>query len=355
MADEQCIENRVKDFRLQRGWSQATLAQRAGISRPAVSAIEIQRLVPSVASALALAKVFGCSVEDLFGVAPASSDEHSWAWNAPSTSPTRVFCARVEERTLLYPAEPTALGVMEHDGVWAGDSLRLQSIVQPQETLVVACCDPAAGILASCYRRETPFRMLAFSRSSRQALELLKNRSIHAAGLHLSSHDDADGNAAAVAQVLGKGYTLLRLSVWREGLALAPDVAARSIRSVVAGKWTWVGREVGSGARQCLDELLEGRPAPRRIARDHRGVAEAVRNGWAQVGVCHQFSAEDAGLQFLSIRQEAFDLCFASNLRRDPRIEALVRVVQSADYRQILGELPGFDVSTTGEQRVVES
>ena len=51
---------------LARQWSQADLAQRAGISRAAVSAIEGERLSPSVATALALAAVFECSVEELF-------------------------------------------------------------------------------------------------------------------------------------------------------------------------------------------------------------------------------------------------------------------------------------------------
>jgi DNA-binding XRE family transcriptional regulator len=43
------------------------LAERVGISRAAVSAIEGERLSPSVATALALAEVFECSVEELFG------------------------------------------------------------------------------------------------------------------------------------------------------------------------------------------------------------------------------------------------------------------------------------------------
>ena len=62
------LQNRVKALRLGRGWSQAELAQRAGISRAAVSAIEIERLVPSVAAALALAEAFGCRVDALFSL-----------------------------------------------------------------------------------------------------------------------------------------------------------------------------------------------------------------------------------------------------------------------------------------------
>ena len=58
--------NSVLARRRAREWSQADLARRAGISRAAVSAIEGERLSPSVATALALAAVFECSVEELF-------------------------------------------------------------------------------------------------------------------------------------------------------------------------------------------------------------------------------------------------------------------------------------------------
>src|SRR6202030_4317371 len=64
MAQATLPPNRVRAYRRERNWSQADLAQRAAISRTAVSAIEINRLVPSVAAALALAAAFGCTVED---------------------------------------------------------------------------------------------------------------------------------------------------------------------------------------------------------------------------------------------------------------------------------------------------
>jgi DNA-binding XRE family transcriptional regulator len=70
VASTSSLQNLVKVYRLQRGWSQAELARRSGISRAAVSAIEINRLVPSVVAGLSLARVFSCSVECLFPFDP---------------------------------------------------------------------------------------------------------------------------------------------------------------------------------------------------------------------------------------------------------------------------------------------
>jgi len=58
--DRIMASNPVLTRRVAREWSQADLAARAGISRAAVSAIEGERLSPSVATALALAAVLEC-------------------------------------------------------------------------------------------------------------------------------------------------------------------------------------------------------------------------------------------------------------------------------------------------------
>ena len=110
----------------------------------------------------------------------------------------------------------------------------------------------------------------------------------------------------------------------------------------------WIGREDGSGARQCLDEILAGRQRPEHLAADHRGVAEAVRGGWADAGVCLRLVSEEAGLDFLGVRQEAYDLCFPTRWEDDPRLRALVQAIRSPSYRRSLGELPGYDSTSAG-------
>ncbi len=112
----------------------------------------------------------------------------------------------------------------------------------------------------------------------------------------------------------------------------------------------WVGREEGSGARDCLDELLGGRrPAPLCLASHHRGVAEAIHGGWAEAGVCLRLVSEEAGLDFIGVREEAYDLCFPTQLAGDHRIQTLQDIIRSPEYRKSLGELPGYDSSETGE------
>ena len=94
-------------------------------------------------------------------------------------------------------------------------------------------------------------------------------------------------------------------------------------------------------------------PSKSNFASDHRGVADAIRSGWADAGICLRLTSVEANLDFLNVRREAYDLCFPTALANDPRIQALIRVVQSKDYRRLVGELPGYDATRTGElQRI---
>lgn len=262
------LHNVVRKTREERGWSQQELAERAGLSRTGVGAIEAGRLVPSTAAALALAAALGCRVEDLFLLT--GTEPVTWAWQ-PVQEPCRYWRVQVNSRQLLFPVESSPLGTIPHDGIWENGRYQDLASVDPAKTLILACCDPAVGLLAAEYSRQTPFRMLVLHRGSRAALKLLAAGQVHAAGLHLGGDDSAAGNQRAASELLNDSFHLLRITDWEEGLALSPGLAASGVTEILHSDLRWIGREPGSGARQVLDELSEGRIEPKHLARDHRG------------------------------------------------------------------------------------
>lgn len=60
------VPNRTRQLRTSKRWSQGLLAQKLGVARQTIHAIENGRSVPSLELALKLARVFGCPVEALF-------------------------------------------------------------------------------------------------------------------------------------------------------------------------------------------------------------------------------------------------------------------------------------------------
>ena len=60
------MENRLRVLRAERGWSQAELGGRIGVSRQAVNAIETGKHDPSLPLAFRLARLFEMSIEEIF-------------------------------------------------------------------------------------------------------------------------------------------------------------------------------------------------------------------------------------------------------------------------------------------------
>ncbi len=78
---EPVVRNTIRVQRAIRDLTQADLAERAGITRASVNAIEGGRMVPSIHLALKLARALDVSVDELFSL---SGDESSARWSAGS-------------------------------------------------------------------------------------------------------------------------------------------------------------------------------------------------------------------------------------------------------------------------------
>ena len=60
------MKNRLKVLRAERDWSQADLAERLGVSRQTINAIETEKYDPSLPLALKMGKLFDQGVEQIF-------------------------------------------------------------------------------------------------------------------------------------------------------------------------------------------------------------------------------------------------------------------------------------------------
>ena len=60
------MKNQLRVLRAERDWTQEDLAQRLGVSRQAVIAIEKEKYDPSLPLAFKVAQLFGKKIEDIF-------------------------------------------------------------------------------------------------------------------------------------------------------------------------------------------------------------------------------------------------------------------------------------------------
>jgi putative transcriptional regulator len=62
------MKNQVRELRTERGLAQGQLAEAMGVSRQTINSIEKERYTPSLPLAIALARYFGVTVEEMFDV-----------------------------------------------------------------------------------------------------------------------------------------------------------------------------------------------------------------------------------------------------------------------------------------------
>lgn len=60
------MNNRLEEFRAQRGWTQQELADRVEVSRQTIISLESGRYNPSILLAFRLARLFDVSIEEIF-------------------------------------------------------------------------------------------------------------------------------------------------------------------------------------------------------------------------------------------------------------------------------------------------
>ena len=64
------MKNQLRVMRAERRWTQAELAERAGVSRQTINAIETEKYEPSLPLAFTLARLFGKRIEEVFDPEP---------------------------------------------------------------------------------------------------------------------------------------------------------------------------------------------------------------------------------------------------------------------------------------------
>jgi putative transcriptional regulator len=60
------VKNELAELRAGRGWSQGDLAERLGVSRQTVNALERGKYDPSLPLAFKIARLFDLAIEDVF-------------------------------------------------------------------------------------------------------------------------------------------------------------------------------------------------------------------------------------------------------------------------------------------------
>ena len=356
----------VKQYRLNKGWSQEELAEKAGVRRQAIYDIESQRYLPNTAIALRLARIFGCRVEDLFveQAQPESQPVHVIQGEAEPS--TRLALGRVRDRLVGLPlqgAESMPFGLHSADGLLSQDR-KSAWIMSPTDrldkTIILMGCDPAFEILSQHVSRvSSDARVHCRFASSHRALNALSAGETHVAGTHLHNTGKTESNVVMAGQKLkGVSSRVLGFSLLEEGLMVARGnpLGLRTVADLAQPMVRFINREPGAALRVLLDDHLRSAGVDvtaingyRNEVASHREGAYRIACNVADAALGLRAIAEVYGLGFVPITAARCDLVIPGDLSGHPTIRILLDVLQSAALRKEIDTLPGYEGSVTGK------
>ena len=359
------LDNHLKHQRKAAGLSQNALAARVGVSRQAILAIEAGRNVPSTSLGLKLAHTLGCSVEDIFRLAP---DPGIRARLSPAAAGrennARVALGKVGSRWVAHRLP--AHGLTAADGI-IETAAADEAVVRPLfdatrlgHNVLVAGCAPLLGALANrVNQRFGDARVTWLPAGNRNAMRQLAGGLVHVAGLHLSGDDRKSDTAAAARRALpGRRSLVVNLTRWRQGLLVPAGnpLGLAGAADLLRPGLRMARREEGSGAHALATRLMQGRGAcDGPLAAGHREVARLVHWQSADVGIGIESAALAEGLDFVPLVEESFDLVVPADSAAEPPVSRLIETLDDPAFRAEMEHLPGYDGSLSGQVTTVEA
>jgi len=214
--------------------------------------------------------------------------------------------------------------------------------------------------------RESGSGLASLAEGTARGVDRLQRGEVIAAAVHFHSEAIADAaagdaNIAAVRAMPGLHDAVLVGLIRREqGLLLAPGNPKQlhGLPDVLSAGARMAVRQPGAGAQMLLDVLLTragaGPKALRRLeppCLTGPDLAAAIRTGKADCGIATRAAAKSAGLDFVPLLWENFDLLMRQRSYFRPQMQALIGFLGQKRLKQRAAELPGYDPAPAGQIR----
>jgi len=286
----------------------------------------------------------------------------------------RVAVGQVEDRILAAPL-PRGAGVITSlsradgivilprgsQGLPAGSEVEVRLYCdhdEIQQTIFsIGSHDITLDILAQFLPRLNR-RLSSANAGSLGGLLALKRKEAHFAGSHLLDTVTGEYNLAYIRQYLPELPVVVLSLVGRQQGLLLPKENPKGIRDLVdltRHEIVFVNRQRGAGTRVLLDYHLGLMGINKETIRGydheeytHLAVAAAIASGRADCGLGIAAAAQALDLDYLPLYNERYDLVIPKIFFNSEILAPLFSVINSAEFRQVVSDMPGYDISVMG-------
>jgi molybdate-binding protein len=229
--------------------------------------------------------------------------------------------------------------------------------------IVVGGCDPAMFLVGEHIRKHDQENLVPCLMGSSIALNALKRGEVHVAGIHLAEESAGSWELPSLKKSLGDlDCMVVTFAHWEEGFIVSQGnpKKIRTVSDIAKTSVKIINRELGSGARRLLDkQLAVSRIKPNRVkgykeeVLSHLDVASRIKAGLADTGIGVRAAASIAGLDFVPLQRERYDLVIPKDYyEASSGLQVLLDMMVSKPFRDEIEALGGYDTREMG--RVVE-
>ncbi|OQY52719.1 MAG: molybdopterin biosynthesis protein [Desulfobacteraceae bacterium 4572_89] len=190
-------------------------------------------------------------------------------------------------------------------------------------------------------------------------LMALKKGGCHMAGAHLLNPQDGSYNISYIKKHLADHPVRVVNLVMREQGLIVPRGNPENIESIEdlkTGRLTFINRQPGSGTRILFDYKLgqlginpEDILGYENDEYTHMSVAVAVLSGRANAGLGIKAAANALSLDFIPVITESYDLIILERFFNSSKIQTLLNIIATDDFKDRVTALGGYGVEKTGQ------
>jgi molybdenum cofactor synthesis domain-containing protein len=288
----------------------------------------------------------------------------------------RVNIGRVGDRLVAIPL-PRGAGLLTtlsraegiirtsslSEGISAGEEIDAKLLIDPEElantVVIIGSHDITLDILVDeIKKRGRHPRIVSGNVGSLGGLLALRKGDAHIAGCHLLDSHTGIYNTSYIERYLkGLAVHVFNLVTREQGLIVqrGNPKGIKGMEDLTRDDILFVNRQLGSGTRILFDfKLSEAGIDSSHIKGyeneeyTHMNVAVAVLSGMADTGLGILAAAKALDLDFIPIAKEQYDLVIPSSFVDDLKIQHLIDVTKSKEFKERVKGLGGYDPVKSG-------
>ncbi len=264
--------------------------------------------------------------------------------------------------TSLVRADGLVVIPRGEQGLQAGDPVTVQLYRSREELMntifAIGSHDLTLDLLAQ-FLAPLQRRLASVNVGSLGGIQALKRGETHLAGSHLLDPESGEYNLTYIKQHLpGKKLRVVTLVGRTQGLYIAPGnpKKVQNLKDLNNLDISFVNRQKGSGTRLLLDYHLENEGINQESVNGydhevftHLAAAAQVASGRVDCALGIEAASHALQLDFLPLYTERYDLIIPHEFLDSDLLRPLLDLLKDPQFRKVVSERPGYDVSKMGE------